>query len=94
MDWDGTRLTGIWGIDFPILRNRNGEFLALYRLYSDSQVYTFWPLNFYFNEAAPPGNWIFTGARNVPEPGQTSVYFAISVVALAVFRWRQLNWSR
>jgi hypothetical protein len=93
MDWGETRLSGLWAITAPIARTEDGEFLALW-LITDHTVESYWPLEYYFNESMRSGDWIFTGARNVPEPGQTSVYLAISVVALAVFRWRQLNWSR
>ena len=93
MDWDGAYLTGLWIISY-LSRTEDGKFLSRTDI-SDFSIDSFYPLEYDgWNETSLSGNWIFTGARKVPESGRTSLYITISVVALAVFRWRHLNWSR
>jgi hypothetical protein len=79
-DWDGNYLTGNWSLFFATANSQVYHNLFAWGMSS------FWPGEYFFNETASPGRWVFTGSRSVPEAGDTLAYLAIGAIVLL---WRK-----
>jgi hypothetical protein len=85
MTWDLNRLTGFWSIDSPVYGPPpyTQPLLGGTR-YQITEVgfYSFWPLEYFFNESTMLGGWFATPKAAVPETGYTAILLAMGVCGI------------